>query len=69
MSTPPYMPPNKPTKDYTAEEARAWLENYFATAPERQKQSDRFYNSAVIWLGAGLLVPVLAILLASSFSK
>ena len=66
-SDPPYTPPSKPLDDFTSEERKAWLANHFATAPERQKQSDRFRMTAVICLGTALLVPILAILLAMIF--
>lgn len=64
----PYIPPDKPHDQFTSAERKAWLANYHATAPERQKQSDRFALVATISLGAGLLLPMLGIVLAMLFN-
>lgn len=65
----PYTRPNKPIEDFTPEESRAYLDNHFATMPDRQKQADSFNKAAAISLGATLLVPIVAILLAMIFHK
>lgn len=65
----PWKRLSKPVSEHSPEEIREWLEQYDATATERQRQSDSFYRTAVICLGAGLLVPMLMLLAATVVSK
>jgi hypothetical protein len=65
----PWKMPDKPADQCSPEERREWLAHYDATAPERQRQSDSFYRTAVICLGAGLLVPMLMMVGATVISK
>lgn len=62
-----YVRPKKPIEQYTTQDASDFLDWYAATSAEREAQSNTFYMTAVICLGAGLLAAPFALLVCSFF--